>query len=235
MKKFSNAMAAIALAICMVGGGYLTSCSNSSDSGSNATYIGTKAPNLAKAVGDIVFSDGSASAYTETLTDAQKTAAVAVIFDASNKLGVGLETASRKAWCENSANANNVGTYATSESDGKANTNEITALSDYSEANYPAFYFAASYSATGFTSGWYLPAKTELQALYDAKSTVEAAFTALEKSAPFSSNNNWWSSSQSDSVDNAAYRLNFASGAWGSDINHRKMYAGCVCAVRAFN
>ena len=221
------------------GGGYLTSCSNSSssssDSGSSVTYIGTKAPSLAKAVGDIVFSDGSASAYTETLTDEQKTAAVAVIFDASNKLGVGLKTESGKAWCSNSANAYNVNTYATSESDGKANTNEITALSDYNETKYPAFYFAASYSATGFTSGWYLPAKTELQALYDAKSTVDAAFTALEKSAPFSSNNNWWSSSKSDTIDYAAYRLNFASGDWGSDINHRKFYAGYVCAIRAFN
>ena len=212
-------------------GGYLTSCSNSSDSGSNATYIGTKAPNLAKAVGDIVFSDGSASAYTETLTDEQKTAAVAVIFDASNKLGVGLKTESGKAWCSNSANAYNVNTYATSESDGKANTNEITALSDYNETKYPAFYFAASYSATGFTSGWYLPAKTELQALCDAKSTVEAAFTALGKSAPFSSGNDWWSSSQYSTNAILAHERDFASN-WSSNVKYTEY---CVCAVRAFN
>ena len=215
----------------MYGGGYLTSCSNSSDSGSNATYIGTKAPNLAKAVGDIVFSDGSASAYTETLTDKQKTAAVAVIFDASNKLGVGLETASGKAWCASSANAYNVSTYATSQSDGKANTNEITALSDYSEANYPAFYFAASYSATGFTSGWYLPAKTELQALYDAKSTVEAAFTALGKTFPLSSGD-WWSSSQYSTSAILAHARDFAGNYWSSNLKSTDYY---VCAVRAFN
>ena len=65
------------------------------------TYIGTKSPTEAKAVGDIVFSDGSATAYTSglTLTDEQKAAAVAVIFYAGSAsdilgaktLGVGLK------------------------------------------------------------------------------------------------------------------------------------------------
>ena len=65
------------------------------------TYIGTKSPTEAKAVGDIVFSDGSATAYTSglTLTDEQKSKAVAVIFYAGSAsdilgaktLGVGLK------------------------------------------------------------------------------------------------------------------------------------------------
>ena len=65
------------------------------------TYIGTKSPTEAKAVGDIVFSDGSATAYTSdlTLTNEQKAAAVAVIFYAGSAsdilgaktLGVGLK------------------------------------------------------------------------------------------------------------------------------------------------
>lgn len=44
--------------------------------------IGTKAPNEAKSVGDIVFKDGTATSYSAnlTLTDEQKAAAVAVIF-----------------------------------------------------------------------------------------------------------------------------------------------------------
>lgn len=65
-------------------------------------WIGTKNPTTAKAVGDIVFSDGSATAYTSelTLTDEQKSKAVAVIFyvgtecsndSASRTLGVGLK------------------------------------------------------------------------------------------------------------------------------------------------
>ena len=49
---------------------------------SAAFYIGTKAPSEAKAVGDIVFSDGSATPYSADLelTDEQKAAAIAVIF-----------------------------------------------------------------------------------------------------------------------------------------------------------
>ncbi|MBR0031732.1 MAG: DUF1566 domain-containing protein [Treponema sp.] len=67
--------------------------------------IGTKAPDSTLAVGDIVFNDGSASAYddfTETtpMTAEQKAAAVAVIFDVSggNKKGVGLQQGTGKAW-----------------------------------------------------------------------------------------------------------------------------------------
>ena len=64
-------------------------------------WIGTKNPTTAKAVGDIVFNDGSATAYTSdlTLTSEQRTAAVAVIFYAGSAsdtlgaktLGVGLK------------------------------------------------------------------------------------------------------------------------------------------------
>ena len=86
----------------------------------NPTYIGTKAPSEAKAVGDIVFSDGSATPYTSglTLTDTQKAAAIAVIFyvgtelnsgddtTTSRTLGVGLaHNTSGLAWCTSGANA----------------------------------------------------------------------------------------------------------------------------------
>ena len=49
---------------------------------SAAFYIGTKAPTETKAVGDIVFTDGSATPYSADLelTDEQKAAAIAVIF-----------------------------------------------------------------------------------------------------------------------------------------------------------
>ena len=67
------------------------------------SYIGTKAPTEIKAVGDIVFSDGSATPYSTnlTLSDAQKEAAVAVIYYAGSAedvlgaktLGVGLQNA----------------------------------------------------------------------------------------------------------------------------------------------
>lgn len=82
------------------------------------TYIGSKAPTEAKAVGDIVFTDGSATPYTSvnSLTNTQKQAAVAVIFyvgtglnngsdtTTNRTLGVGLKhSASNLAWCTDDA------------------------------------------------------------------------------------------------------------------------------------
>ncbi|MBQ6058146.1 MAG: leucine-rich repeat domain-containing protein [Treponema sp.] len=81
--------------------------------------IGTKPASIAKEVGDIVFSDGSATPYSEDLelTQSQKDNAVAVIFyvgtglnsenDNSTKrtLGVGFNTASDYNWCSEEANA----------------------------------------------------------------------------------------------------------------------------------
>ena len=88
-------------------------------------YLGTKAPGVAKEVGDIVFSDGSATPYMDgmTLTDEQKAAAIALIFykgtelnsgddtTTSRTLGVGLKHAGDKSfnsgpvWCTTSAAA----------------------------------------------------------------------------------------------------------------------------------
>ena len=108
MKKLSK-FATILLAVGFVLSAF-TGCPDASgttngtngNSGSG-TYIGTKAPSEAKAVGDIVFSDGSATPYTSglTLTNEQKSKAVAVIFYAGSAsdtlgaktLGVGLENA----------------------------------------------------------------------------------------------------------------------------------------------
>ena len=83
-------------------------------------WIGTKEPSEAKTVGDIVFSDGSATPYADglTLTAEQKEAAISVIFYAgtglnsgddtskSRTLGVGLaQNQSGLAWCVNGAKA----------------------------------------------------------------------------------------------------------------------------------
>ena len=83
------------------------------------TYIGSKKPSVAKAVGDIVFNDGSAMPYTEFAAldneakNAKKTSAIALIFykgTGSNDplgaktLGVGLKHI-KKAWCTDSAKA----------------------------------------------------------------------------------------------------------------------------------
>ena len=106
--------------------------------------------------------------------------------------------------------------------------------------NYPAFWFGKEYStdATVGTaydkSGWYLPSLAELYAIYNVKTTVDAA-SSLCGGSQFGSNF-YWSSSQYASHDKAACFLTFYSGVWNyeskdSDFN----YCIYVCAVRAFN
>ena len=94
--------------------------------------IGTKAPTEAKAVGDIVFSDGSATAYTSglTLTDEQKSKAVAVIFYAGSAsdtlgaktLGVGLKNAT------GSSNTLQWARYTSNTDKAEGNSTNITAI-----------------------------------------------------------------------------------------------------------
>ena len=52
---------------------------------SSQQYFGTKGPDEAREVGDIIFTDGSACPYNATLTDEQKSQAVAVIFYAGTE------------------------------------------------------------------------------------------------------------------------------------------------------
>ncbi|SFI50811.1 Listeria/Bacterioides repeat-containing protein [Treponema bryantii] len=83
-------------------------------------WMGSKTPDQAKNVGDIVFNDGSAEPYVEgmTISDEQKAAAIALIFYKESglnngsdtttvrTLGVGLKhNKSGLAWCTNDASA----------------------------------------------------------------------------------------------------------------------------------
>ena len=91
----------------------ITGCKNNLG-GTGGSYVGTKAPSEAKAVGDIVFNDGSATPYTRNLelTDAQKRAAIAIIFYRGRNLndggdtttvrtlGVGLTRSDAIYWCK---------------------------------------------------------------------------------------------------------------------------------------
>ena len=89
--------------------------------------------------------------------------------------------------------------FNTSDSDGSGNWAVIQARDPAGAADpatrYPAFNWANSYSAPGFTSGWYLPARDELNTLYAGKSAVEAAYSALGMTSPLSSGS-WITSSQ---------------------------------------
>ena len=165
------------------------------------TYYGSNAPGSTLSVGDIVFNDGSSMPYSSTisLSDAQKTAAVAVIFDASAKKGVGLvQTALGWAtadaqiyWDSNFAMA----LYEeSSDNDGSSNNYSITDDMDY----YPAWQWAVNYSeaATNLTSdyrtGWYFPAKNEVATLMNNKTVVSAS---LQAAGGTSIDGNYWTSS----------------------------------------
>ena len=131
-----------------------------------ATYIGAKKPTEAKAVGDIVFSDGSATPYSTdlTLSNAQKKAAVAVIYYAGSAsdtlgaktLGVGLQNATGDGntlrWAISSAAGNSTDITAiqctSSESgSGKAATATFTGDLDGSD-NWKALCDAVSDEGT---------------------------------------------------------------------------------------
>ncbi len=152
----------------------LVSCGSDSDDGSEAatpptTYIGTKAPTEAKTVGDIVFNDGSATAYTSelTLTDEQKSKAVAVIFYAGSAsdtlgaktLGVGLKNATGDgntfAWAKDGVNGDET---------------NITAIQCKPSPEYDGEAAAATATFTGDLDG-----SDNWQALCDAVSDEETS------------------------------------------------------------
>ena len=185
MKK-SNLVKAFTVMAIMAAGAFFVGCADPSSAGGStggSKILGTKAPDVAKAVGDIVFNDGSATPYTAelTLSDEQKAAAIAVIFkvDGGKTLGVGLKhNRSGLAWCTSDAKAynKNIETIQcpatgssgnltfTDDTDGSDNLEQIAAFltgneleNDTADASkYPAFYFGKNYktTATNLTSAY---------------------------------------------------------------------------------
>ena len=174
-----------------------------SPEGKLVTIIGTKSgPN---ALGDIVFTDGSAVPYSvENLTPGQKNSAVAVIFDAANKKGVALEQSSGQTrWC---ANGYLIGhgdvPGARGQDNGWDNTNAIYELQDFemNSGNYPPFEYAKGYLAGGYTD-WYIPALHELQAIQAKNGILNQAINKIG-GTPINVEQYtyYWSSSQDERV-----------------------------------
>ncbi len=192
--------------------------------GNNNTPIGSK--ERPDAVGDIVFSDGTAVAYSEdlVLTGEQVDAAVAVIFYVggtdglgSRILGVGLTTDNNSyRWAVSGADTTNA-IANTDAYDGSVNWGrfyDVYADARTTPSNYPAFQYANSYSAPGFTSNWYLPAINELEEL---KTNVEVVNNAINKIKAtrsavsiISTSGEYWSSSLGNSVGFVQF-LDFSS------------------------
>ena len=230
---------------------------------STPTYFGTKSPTDPKAVNDIVFNDGSATPYTSglTLTDAQKNAAVAVIFykDSAKTLGVGLKrSASSMQWCLNTANGYNKNidtiqctpsgsagayTFSSGDTDGSNNLAQIaTYLTSHGSTddtgtagNYPAFEYAKNYGSTNGCTGAYATGwyLPSIAELYQIYNLRANidAAVALCGLTNTFSSAYFWSSSQYASYGNNAYELLFCNG---NCTNLGKTGYVNVCAVRAF-
>ena len=203
-------------------------------------YRGTKLPTATKGIGYIMFNDGSSTPYSNGLSlhNDQKAAAVAVIFKvASGKAyGVGLkQEPNHGAWAdsEDTAIAFTVLTNAFNEDNGKtcmqAVKDRIEDLigRSFSSTTFPAMWWASHYeeSITNegiYTSGWYLPAKNELKAVYDNKSTINSVITLLTSTYADSyiTENNysfyWSATNASDEWNGNAWCIDFSDGSASS-------------------
>ena len=184
-------------------------------------YYGTKLPSAAKAAGDIIFSDASATPYSSSLelSDGQKAAAVAVYYDTSNKLAVGLkqyyDTTYPGSLYANYGASGYESLAATSASDGAQNTQKVKDLSDFSSSstNYPIFSWVAGYgvSVNGSSDGWYIPARSELKSLYLARETVNNSIAKIGTGTNVVSLGEiyYWTSTCVFTDLNQAYAMNF--------------------------
>ena len=164
--------------------------------GTLVPWIGLKGPSETKSVGDIVFNDGSAIAYNSNLTldSTQKSSAIAVIFVKRNGnfYGIGLKEAGGNPSCKiayDGTNGVSTSVGASDTNDGKSNTQKFKDLSDYSQNNYPAIWWAYNYSSkagnlgTTYNSDWYVPASGELTCIYNQMTTINGAFGKIGNSA----------------------------------------------------
>ncbi|MBP5328332.1 MAG: leucine-rich repeat domain-containing protein, partial [Spirochaetaceae bacterium] len=186
---------------------------NSSTKHWDAPQIGSKA--APTAVGDIVFSDGSATPYTDfnvsnPISELQKQQAVAIIFkvDGTTKYGVGINESGDLQWAPDAESSAFTTAFTSEEDDGSRVWEDIICVADTDATNdpatnYPAFNYALTYTAPGYTSCWYLPAINELSALYNYRSTVNSAVSIIGNTYPIiDSSKNYWSSTQDDLYPN---------------------------------
>src|SRR5574344_1991834 len=208
---------------------------------------------LAYTAGSIICSDGSV--VTKDNYDASKMTAVAVAFGGTSASGaplaVGLEISDELAWapdgttgcstnfaatvCRPSLTGGGAASTATFTGDtyGGDNWDAVCAVdgtaSANAAANYPAFNYANTYTATNYTSGWYLPSISELCTLYKNMTTINASLTTAGGTQI---GTHWyWSSSQFSDYYFEALYVSFSNG--GVDYYYK--YAdNYVRVIRAF-
>ena len=228
------------------------------------SYLGTKAPAEPKAVGDIVFNDGSATPYKSKLklSDEQKKAAIAVIFyvgtdcsdDGSNRtLGLGLKySPSKLPYCDMEASSrfDSINTIYDTKN-GSQNLEKIgewliahDKIDDTGDAlKYPAFYFAKNYIEyvpylEDFSEGWYLPSKEEMSKIYKKRNTINNVCKLCD--LPVLKDIGFWTSTQSYNekvifdISANAFMLNPVNG-YCSELGVDKNNFAYAFAIREFN
>ena len=135
------------------------------------------------------------------------------------------ETETEVAWeprvkYEDGQNKNGTMTYADSESDGKANTDKLMSRSD-------SHYFLAAKWCRDKGARWYLPAKNELEAIYNNRDKIDNSLT--EVGATTLKNSFYWSSTEENEF--CAWYVLMDDGRTDDTL---KIYSGYVRAVSAF-
>lgn len=162
------------------------------------------------AVGKIVLNNGMVVSNTASLSTAMKEMAIAVIFYKGSGLhnqggsgyrilGLGLEKTAGplcKTGSQGTSKSitdieSNASTPFSGTVDGTNNGQKILdAVTDDSEENYPAIYYANNYSSyvtnlgDTYQNGWYIPSIAEVHEIYNNKDPVNTALTALGIAIP---------------------------------------------------
>lgn len=180
----------------------------------NTAGFGNKANSSDFAVGDIVFSDGTAESSSLVLSEEQINAAVGVIFavdyNATNgsgqgdrKLMVGVhnsreETTKEIKFCNN----NTIYYGSTSDISGAENADSINNADNANfPSNYPIYLWLDGYannyvSGIKYATGWYIPAIQELEEIQNNISDINSALEQIGSDCKIVTGQPYWSSSQ---------------------------------------
>lgn len=193
------------------------------------TKIGTK--KLPNEVGDIVFNDGTAlpaSEYeTREMTDREKENAIAVVADVyeGQAMAVGLKQEYLPICSNTSQGYTNTAAFSHDGDAGQTRQEicygENDYITDYSQANYPAIYWAQNYKGfnnlKSINNDWFIPTKQELLYVYASKESIIAAINKIgsQYADPFIKQDEdepYYSTVTNSSNSSSIYQVNLNNG-----------------------
>lgn len=157
--------------------------------------------------------------YTATISNVGGGTSTKTIGTLGKVYMVGLSQGSSLGWTITASIAGYNKEFSTSETVGENNWDVIVSTNPTGAAdaatNYPAFYYAQTYSVSGYTSGWFLPSVQELSTIAKNKNVINNSITTIigaggiAQKLPESSY--LWSSSQYPNLTNYAVGVYFGS------------------------